>query len=150
MKKTYKSSVSKRSYVMLVLMKAVLIAPFLSIENLSIEDLKNTGFLIYITITLLIIILLFWIYFGTYYKIENNYLYHRSGPFFGKTKISSIQKVTYHSGWYVPVIYKPSTDTIGLIITYNKFDDVYFSPKDPDLLVNDLLEINSEIQVVKN
>lgn len=65
-------------------------------------------------------------------------------------KISSIQKITYHSGWYVPVTYKPSTDTIGLIITYNKFDDIYFSPKDRDLLVNDLLGINSEIQVVKN
>lgn len=150
MKKIYKSSVSKRSYVMLLLMKALLIAPFLSIEELSIKDLKNTGFLIYIIITFLIVILLFWIYFGTYYKIENNYLYHHSGPFFGKMKISSIQKITYHSGCYVPVTYKPSTDTIGLIITYNKFDDIYFSPKDRDLLVNDLLGINSEIQVVKN
>ena len=150
MKKTYKSSVSKRSYGMLLLMVVILIAPFLSIEEFSIGDLRNTGFLIYIIITFLIIILLFWIYFGTYYTIENNYLHHRSGPFFGKIKISSIRKINYHSGWYVPVFYKPSTDTVGLIITYNKYDDIYFSAKDRDSLVNDLLKINPEIQVIKN
>src|SRR5690606_7491044 len=150
MKKTYKSSVSKRSYVIPLLMVAIMIAPFLSIEDLSIRDLRNFEFLIYIIITFLIIVLLFWIYFGTYYTIENNYLHHRSGPFFGKMKISSIRKITYHSGWYVPVFYKPSTDTVGLIITYNKYDDIYFSPNDRDSLLNDLLKTNPEIQVIKN
>lgn len=119
-------------------------------ENLSVEGFKDKGFLGYLGITSLDIGLFLWIYFGTYYKIENGYLYHRSAIFRGKMKISSIRKITYHSGWYVPVVYKPSTDTVGVIITYNKFDDIYFSPKDRNKFVEDLLKLNPEIEIIKS
>lgn len=148
MKKVYKSSVSKWTYLMFVFIILVMIFPVL-FGGISVEDFRDTELLIYFGVASLIIGLFLWIYFGTYYKIENGYLYHRSGPFFGKMKISSIQKIKYHSGWYVPVVYKPSTDTIGLIIVYNKFDDIYISPKDRDLLVEDLLQKNAEIEIIK-
>ena len=134
---------------MFSLIVLIMIFPVI-LRNVFLDNFQNSELLIYIGITSLVIGLFLWIYFGTYYKIENGYLYHRSGPFFGKMKISSIQKITYHSGWYVPVVYKPSTDIVGVIITYNKFDDIYFSPKDRDKFVEDLLKINLKIEVVKN
>ena len=131
---------------MLFLIVLIMTTP-LYMEDWSAQDLKDKEFWIYLSVTISIIGLFLWICFGTYYKIENGYLYHRSAIFRGKMKISSIRKIEYHSGWYVPVLYRPSTDTIGVIITYNKFDEIYFSPKERDELVEDLLKINPEIEV---
>lgn len=149
MKQTYKSSISKWTYLSFLLIVVIMISPLL-FGGVSLKDFKDTDVLVYLGISTLVIVLFLWIYFGTYYKIENDYLYHRSGPFFGKMKISSIQKITYHSGWYVPVVYKPSTDIIGLIIVYNKFDDIYLSPKNRELFVKDLITINPKIEIIKN
>lgn len=66
----------------------------------------------------------------------------------GKMKISSIAKIKYHSGWYVPVLYRPATDTKGVIITYNKYDEIYFSPQERDKFVQELLKINPKITVM--
>lgn len=126
----------------------IMIAPLFFMENLSVEDIKDTGFLVYLGITILIISLFAWIYLGTYYKIENGYLHHRSGPFFGKMKISSIRKIEYHSGWYVPVLYRPATNTVGVIITYNKFDNIYFSPQNINEFIAELKFINLEIELI--
>src|SRR5690606_5415472 len=117
--------------------------------DILITDIEDTEVLIYLGIIVLIIGLFLWIFLGTYYTIKNGYLYHRSGPFFGKMKISSIVKIKYHSGWYVPVLYRPATDTKGIIITYNKFDDIYFSPKNRDELVEDLLRLHPDIKIEK-
>lgn len=147
--KTYKSLVSKWTIVMFFLIVLIMVAPLFFMEDLSVKDLKDTGFWSYLGITFLVIGLFLWIYFGTYYKIDNGFLYHRSAIFRGKMKISSIRKITYHSGWYVPVVYKPSTDTVGVIITYNKFEDIYFSPKERDKFVEDLLKLNPKIEIIK-
>ncbi|MFA5556726.1 MAG: PH domain-containing protein [Flavobacteriaceae bacterium] len=147
MKRIYKSSVSKWTYLMFFLIVIIMIAPLFT-EDWTAEDLREKEFFIYIGVTVLTIGLFLWILFGTYYKIENDYLHHRSGPLFGKMKISSIKKIKYHSGWYVPVLYRPSTDIVGVIITYNKFDDIYFSPQQRDEFVRDLLKINPEIEVI--
>ena len=146
MKKTYKSAFSRSSYLTLVFITIIMLLPVL-LGDISINDMKDTEILIYLGITLLTIGLFLWIFLGTYYTIKDGYLYHRSGPFFGKMKISSIKKVTYHSGWYVPVFYRPATDIVGIIITYNKFDDIYFSPKERDTFVEELLRINPKIEI---
>lgn len=147
MKKIYKSSVSKSTYLMFFLIVVVMILPLL-LGEISVEDFRDSEILIYLGITALIIALFALICFGTYYKIENGFLYHRSGPFFGKMKISNIRKIKYHSGWIVPVTYRPATDTKGIIITYNKFDEVYFSPKELETFINELKSINPEIEFV--
>jgi len=132
---------------MFFLIVVVMILPLL-LGEISVEDFRDSEILIYLGITALIIALFAWICFGTYYKIENGFLYHRSGPFFGKMKISSIRKIKYHSGWIVPVTYRPATDTKGIVITYNKFDEVYFSPKELETFINELKSINPEIEFV--
>lgn len=120
---------------------------FFFIKDLTREDLKGAQPLILIGIILLITGLFLRIFFGTYYKIENGFLYHRSGPFSGKTKIPAIRKIEYHSGWYVPVLYRPATDTVGFIIKYNQSDDIYFSSRQREAFAKKLLKINPEIEV---
>src|SRR5690606_5371586 len=100
MKKIYKSSVSKSTYLMFFLIVLMMLLPLL-LGDISIKDFKYSEGLIYLGVTFLVIALFFWICFGTYYKIENGNLYHRSGPFFGKMKITSINSIKYHTGWYV-------------------------------------------------
>ena len=146
MKKTYKSTFSRSAYLTLLFIALIMLVPVL-FGDISITDIKDTEVLIYLGITVLTIGFFLWIFLGTYYTIKNGYLYHRSGPFFGKMNISSIAKIKYHSGWYVPVLYRPATDTVGIIIIYNKFDDIYFSPKERDMFVEELLRINPKIEI---
>lgn len=148
MKKIYKSSVSGSSWWLLALVMAILVGPIFLFEDISGTDLLSQELLPLYVISLVVCGFFLWIYLGTYYTIDGDNLYHRSGPFYGKMKISSIRKIKYHSGWIVPVTYRPATDTKGIIITYNKFDEVYFSPKELETFINELKSINPEIEFV--
>lgn len=95
----------------------------------------------------LVIGLLIWILLDTRYVIKNNNLLYRSGPFRGRIDITKINKIKNHSGLYVPVLMKPALDTKGFIITYNKFDEVFISPRKADVFLQEILKINSQIEV---
>ena len=45
------------------------------------------------TVGFLTILLLLWIYFGTYYEFRDAYLYCRSGPFFKRIPYASIKSI---------------------------------------------------------
>lgn len=146
--KIYKSKVSGMAYGLFFFTATLLILPVFN--GMTTEDLQSKGFWIYLGFVLLMLIALIKMLFYTSYTIKDGFLKHRSGPFYGELKISSIQKIMYHSGWYVPVLYRPATATIGIIIKYNTYDDIYFSPEDRDTFVADLLKINPEIEVIKS
>ena len=95
-----------------------------------------------------IIVTLIWILLDTKYSIKEEVISFNSGPFRGKININSIRKIEHHSGLIVPVTYKPALDTKGLIIHYNSFDDIYISPKDEDVFLEELLKINPKIVIV--
>jgi hypothetical protein len=103
---------------------------------------------IFNTIMIGIISMIIWILLDTKYNIYEEILYYYSGPFRGKININSIRKIEHHSGLIVPVTYKPALDTKGLIIYYNSFDDIYISPKDEDVFLEELLKINPNIKVI--
>ena len=88
-----------------------------------------------------------WLFKSTYYKIENTDLHWKSGPFKGKIDISKINKIEYHKGIIVPTIWKPALSHIGLIITYNKYDDIYISPEKSEQFITQLLETNPNITI---
>ncbi len=103
---------------------------------------------IFNTIVIGIISMIIWILLDTKYSINAEILFFYSGPFRGKININSIRKIEHHSGLIVPVTYKPALDTKGLIIYYNSFDDIYISPKEVDIFLEELLKINPNITVV--
>jgi len=92
--------------------------------------------------------MIIWILLDTKYSIDEEILYFYSGPFRGKININSIRKIEHHSGLIVPVTYKPALDTKGLILYYNSFDDIYISPKEVNVFLEELLKINPNITVV--
>jgi hypothetical protein len=141
--KVYKSTKSKRLNVIFVL-------TFIIIIGVTIPALLNdigNEFYIVVGINLLTLLLLLSIILKTEYKIKNNLLYWQSGPFYGKINIIKIIKIKHHEGIFVPTVWKPALSQIGLIITYNKFDDIYLSPENEANFIAKLLEINPKIEI---
>lgn len=93
-------------------------------------------------------VLILWVMLDTRYVIKSNFLLYRSGPFRGRIDITKIKKIQRHSGLYVPVSMKPALDTKGFIITYNKYDDVFVSPKNSDIFLEEIRKINPKMEVV--
>lgn len=110
-------------------------------ENLTVEII---GFIIIYAVSGLLI----WILLDTKYRINNKDLYYYCGPFRGKIAIDKIRKIERWNKWYVTSTMKPALDSDGLIIYYEKFDDIYISPKNKENFIKMLLEINPNIEVV--
>lgn len=96
----------------------------------------------------LVAALLSWILLDTNYKIKGSQLLYCSGPIRGKIDINKISKIENVKTWYVTSILKPALGSYGLTITYNKFDDIYLSPKNKSEFVAELLKINPNIQII--
>ena len=110
-------------------------------------DAQEPSIYIFNAIMITIVLALVWILLDTKYILKENKIFYNSGPFRGSIAIDSIKKITHHSGIIVPVTFKPALNTKGLIIHYNSYDDIYISPKQEDLFLEELLKINSNIEV---
>ncbi len=103
----------------------------------------------YLTVlpTLVACVLVFYLitYFTTSYKIDSEYLRYRCLVFFGKVKVKSIRRIEVGKNLYSGM--KPGTAMKGLIIYYDKYEEVYISPIDNEEVVNALLKINPQIEV---
>ena len=139
----YRSSVSKLNkwvYAILIIFLIVLTIPAL-LED-SYEPLIAIS-----SIDLVLFLFLFWTYRTTNYTINDTILHWKSGPFHGKIVINSITKINHHNGIIVPTFWKPALSHIGLIITYNKFDDIYISPENSTEFIAQLLKTNPNITI---
>jgi hypothetical protein len=86
-------------------------------------------------------------YTHTYYTVDRDELRWRSSILSGRFSVSSIHKVSVNKTLWVGT--RPATARNGVIIYYNKYDEIYFSPSDNEAFVAALLEINPEIEVVR-
>jgi hypothetical protein len=110
-------------------------------------DAQEPSIYIFYAIILTIVASLIWILLDTKYILKENKIFYNSGPFRGSIAIDSIKKIEHHSGLIVPVIYKPALNTKGLIIHYNSFDDIYISPNNEELFLEELLNVNPDIEI---
>ncbi|WP_430400977.1 PH domain-containing protein [Flavobacterium sp.] len=99
-------------------------------------------------INLVVVLFLTWLILQTNYAIDSKLLYWKSGPFKGTINIHSIKKIEFHKGIVVPVIWKPALSHVGLIITYNNYDDIYISPQNREEFVQKLTQINPNINLI--
>lgn len=111
-------------------------------------DAQEPSIYIFYAIMISIVIAFMWILLDTKYSIKENNIFYNSGPFRGTIAIESIRKIEHHSGIIVPVTFKPALNTKGLIIHYNSFDDIYISPNQEELFLEELLKINPNIEVI--
>lgn len=102
---------------------------------------------IFNAIMITIVLALIWILLDTKYILKENKIFYNSGPFRGIIAIESIRRIEHHSGIIVPVTFKPALNTKGLIIHYNSFDDIYISPKQEEMFLEELLKINPDIEI---
>ncbi len=96
----------------------------------------------------LVAVLIVWVLLDTRYVIKNSFLLYRSGPFRGRIDITKIQKIKRHSGLYVPVSMKQALDTTGFIITFNNFNDVFVSPQNSAIFLEEIQKINPKVEVI--
>jgi len=88
---------------------------------------------------------LIWLGLGTNYELTQTELKYKSGPIKGKIEIDKIHEIikgkTLWSG------FKPATARNGLIIRYEKYNEIYISPKTNDSFVKKILELNNKIKI---
>ncbi|WP_026463343.1 PH domain-containing protein [Adhaeribacter aquaticus] len=90
--------------------------------------------------------LLLWIYFDTFYAIANQTLKYRSAFLSGEIRIGEIREIVKGKTLWVGI--KPALAKNGLIIKYNKFDEIYIAPENNDEMIIDLLKINHKINII--
>lgn len=98
-----------------------------------------------IIIVIICAVILLWILLDTKYVINHSYLYYYSGPIRGKIDIFNINTIEHQKGWFVNTSIKSALGSKGFIIKYNKFDDIYVSPRDKKRFVEALLDLNPQI-----
>jgi hypothetical protein len=129
-------------WFLMVFMLVILVFPILE-EGFTLP-------IILISIFHLVFVIFFiTILFNTNYTIQNDELLCKSSVFRSKIKIKNIRKIEHHKGIIVPVTWKLGLSHIGIIITYNKYDDIYISPENVDLFIKDLLAINPTIEIIQ-
>ena len=87
-----------------------------------------------------------WIYIDTSYRIVDGVFYYRSAFLKGKIDIQTITKASKDVTYFTGV--KPALATKGIVIYFNRFDEIYIAPENNDELIAELLKINPEIEVV--
>jgi len=95
-----------------------------------------------------VFLMLIWIWYVTDYKIINTILTIRSGPLTKNIPIRSITKI--QKGKTKWVGYKLGLSTGGLIIYYNKYDEIYITPQNQDKFCKQLKLVNKNIEIAKN
>ena len=89
--------------------------------------------------------LLIWIYFTTYYLIDNGKFRYRSGLINGEIDIEKIHEIQPNTTlWYGM---KPALAQNGIIIKFNKFDEIYISPEKNKDFIEELIKANPSILV---
>lgn len=134
---------TKNKVTQSILWGIVVLMTALLINGFYVEDMPLIAFII----LGLSIAMIVWVLLDTRYVIKTQFLLYRSGPFRGRIDITKIKKIKIHSGLFVPVSMKPALDTNGFIITYNQYDDVFVSPSNSSVFLEELKKINPNIEI---
>lgn len=129
------------------IMVAVLLLLFLILFFSVSDEAKTTNEVISMVVIILVLGLLLWVFFGTSYKLTSTILSYKSGPFKGDIAITDIHQIIKGKTLWVGL--KPATASKGLIIKYNKFNEVYISPKTNNSFIKEILKHNSSIKIIE-
>jgi hypothetical protein len=83
----------------------------------------------------------------TDYTFKQDVLNCRSVIFHKSLPYSSIRKIEVGTKFYGGL--KFSTSLHGLVIHYNKFDDLFISPENPELFIEKLVALNPSISIIR-
>jgi hypothetical protein len=92
------------------------------------------------------IALIAWMWFGTSYRIDATHLHFASGPLRGKIALTAITQLTCGETMWAG--YRPALARKGIVVRYNRWDEIYVSPKEQEAFVAELVARNPKIAVV--
>lgn len=139
MTKIYKAKVGKTFWISAsIVLVAVLAALWFSIKS---SFLIPWGMLAFIAPVSMLV----WIYFDTWYKIENDTLLYKSGFLKGKIPVKSIVKIKTNTTRWTGT--KPALAANGLVVKYERFKEVYIAPQEELSFLEDLKFLNNEIEI---
>lgn len=87
-----------------------------------------------------------WVYFTTSYEINDGFIHYKSAFISGSIPVNSVRKIQVGETQWVGMK-KFGLARNGLIITYNKYDDLYISPVTNESFVNEILKLNAEVEI---
>lgn len=119
--------------ITMTIVAAIPVIKFVSMEKISIP-------------ALLLMILLYWIWFGTYYEVKDSKFIWRFGPFKQTINITQIHTAVKNKTLWKG--FKPALARNGVIVRYNTNDEVYVSPRDKETFVNELIKHNPSIKII--
>jgi hypothetical protein len=105
----------------------------------------NSDTLIPVIIVSASVLLMMSLLFSTKYKISGHNFMYTAGPINGSIDIHQITKIKTNTTSYVGM--KPALSAGGMILYYNKYDEIYISPKSPDSFIEVLQAINPSIKI---
>ena len=89
-----------------------------------------------------------WLFYGTKYELTKTYLKYKSGPIRGKIELKKITQIIKNKTLWVGI--KPATAKNGLIIKYEKYNEIYISPKTNETFIKQILKLNSGIKITSD
>jgi hypothetical protein len=122
---------------------AILIIPLFLLVNSG----ASVGVIIMAIFCIAVVGLLLWIYYGTYYIIDNTHIKYFSGPIRGKIEIEKIHTIIKDKNLYTGL--RPATAMKGLVVKYGKYDEIYFSPDTNESFIEELRRRSPQIKIEK-
>ncbi|MFI1743758.1 PH domain-containing protein [Thalassobellus sediminis] len=89
-----------------------------------------------------------WLYFGTEYELTSKEFIYKSGPIRGKVNIENISEIITNKNVWAGI--RPALSINGMLIKFNKYDDIFISTKNSEKFIEKILEINNEIKITRN
>jgi uncharacterized membrane protein YeaQ/YmgE (transglycosylase-associated protein family) len=112
-------------------------------------DNESTSSLVLFSIVMGVVMLfLFSLIPTTYYDIKEDQLLCKTLFFNKKLTIDSIRKIDVGNSLYAGM--KMSLALKGIIIHFNKYDEIYISPENQEEFVQHLVKINPQIEIIGN
>ncbi len=109
------------------------------------NGIENYNFIWTDIFMLVVASFLIWLGLGTNYELTKTELKYKSGPIKGKIEIDKIHEIikgkTLWSGL------KPATARNGLIVKYEKYNEIYISPETNNSFIKKILELNNKIKI---
>ena|SRR6187402_521471 len=88
-----------------------------------------------------------WTWMDTYYIIRDGQLFYKSAFIKGSVPISAMHEIIRHNKGLHSCSLKPALAIKGLIIKYNRWDDMFVSPQNAEEFIAELRAINPNITV---
>jgi hypothetical protein len=129
--------------VMIALITFIGLAPLLLAEQHTPKSIIMDSIIALVLLGIAGIFL--WMLHGTYYILKDGQLFYASGPMKGSLPVSGIREIVKGKTKWSGI--KPALATKGLIIKYNRYDEIYISPESNDAFIAEILKLNNSIVI---